>query len=768
MTPTLSNFRLSPAHLLYSILCLLGLLLSTAALHGQDVFIVPNVRAETGNIKESSSSFLCPTNTVITGRYHSGDENGNSRFEYASLKAINSQGQAVAGTITVEDVRWEGWFKESSGGGFDALPGRVIVGRQHYGDENANTRYATAIVKLNGQSTYLINHVNSANIRESSWNWFRTTYNQVMIGRHHSGDENGGTYYRSATIAFTPVGNQPPPAGTIIVPNVRWETGNYTESSSYFLGPDNTVITGRTHTGDENGSTRYEYANLKAINPQGQIVPGVITVADVRWENSLSESFGAGYDAPVNRVIVGREHTGDENGSTRYATGVVKFNGFPTKMINYTTTTTRKESGGWNWFRTAYDQVLTGRHHMGDENGNTYYGMGTISCDVAGAPQGRFRVVLLMHPEEVNFPMAPMDFIHLSRFRRHNAGASDDGFNKLTNSFLNNNDHTPEYYDIPVSIINTYYIPGSTYNLRPRDANSFGVGEVFLEPDDNLRGDFNPNGRVPVFEYSSPTTSEKREYWIFYGYNYANYQGVSLSHQGDWERVILDIVNNNIVGATLSQHTKLQYYTRDQLQVTDVNGVQTLYVYPARGSHAHYPQPGNYPLSVVLGIDLGVATDVTANGGYQWTITDHIQNLSTQPWRLYAGGWGEVGTGIWPWNDATTGPLGPWYKRSNFGRIIIGPPLMEFSMDAINNTVNNTAKATLFPNPTTGKFSVAFPKPVDKAWIEVVDVGGRTIQQVVSNGSIVEVNIPYAAPGTYFVRVKQQDGSIVIHKIVKN
>jgi hypothetical protein len=195
------------------------------------------------------------------------------------------------------------------------------------------------------------------------------------------------------------------------------------------------------------------------VNAQGQIVPGVITVEDLRWESPISESFGAGYDAPLNRVIVGRQHSGDENGATSYATGIVKFNGYPTKVINYTTTTTRAESGGWNWFKTAANQVITGRHHMGDENGNTYYAMGIISCDVTSTPTPRFRVVLRMHPEEANFPMAPLDFIRLSRFRRHNPGYSDDGYNKLTNSFQNNNDHSAEYYDIPVSIINLIICP---------------------------------------------------------------------------------------------------------------------------------------------------------------------------------------------------------------------------------------------------------------------------------------------------------------------
>ncbi len=669
---------------------LLFFLFVTTFSKAQTISIIPNVRTETGNYKESSSSFLCPSGTVITGRYHTGDENGTTRYEYATLRAVNAQGQAVTGTITVEDVRWETSFKESSGAGFDAASNRVIVGRQHSGDENGQTWYATAIVRFNAQNTQVINPVTSATVKESSWNWYRTGSNQVMVGRHHSGDENGGTWYRAATISFTVIPPTPAPAGTVIVPNVRSTYGNMTESSSYFLAPSNTVMTGRAQTGDENGGTNYEYATLKAIDAQGQTVAGVITVEDVRWETGISESAGNGFDAAVNRVVVGRQHSGDENGTTWYATGVVKFNGYPTKVFNYNTTTTKKESGGWNWFQTVYNQVVTGRHHMGDENGNTYYAMGTISCDVTTPPADRFRVVLLLHPSESNFPMNPLDFIRLSRYRMHHGGGSDDGFNKNTNRFENNNDHGLEYYDIPVYTINSHYLPGTPFNFRPTDDNSIGTEEVFLEPDDNLHGDFNPNGRVPVFQYTSPSAPNKREYWVFYGYNTSELPPLSFSHQGDWEHITLDIVNNSIAGAWLSQHKGETYYTKDQLRITEQNGVQTLYVYSAMGSHAHYPQPGGYHTIFNL--------DQAADGGYQWVITDNAQNLATQPWREYAGAWGEVGSAVSPYRSDVTGPLGPWYKRFDFVQADLHPNYVPLYSYFNASTRSYYYDVTYYPN----------------------------------------------------------------------
>lgn len=635
-------------------------------------YIIPNRRTVTSGMKESGSNFLCPTNTVMTGRYHKGDENGQTQYEYATLKAVDENGNAVAGNITVENVTWAASFKESSGSGYDAPANRVIVGRKHTGDENGQTSYATAVIKIDGKSTVLQEGTTSTSIKESSGIWFKTDANRVMTGRHHSGDENGRTYYTSARVVIPSSSTGPAPSGTIIVPHTRGQSATMQESKSSFTCPSGTVMTGRSHTGDENGTTQYEYSTLKAVNSRGEIVMGNITIEDIKWDTKFSEYFGMGYDAPVNRVIVGRKHLGDEKEETQYATGIVKFNGYTTTVKDYVVSETRKESGGWNWFRTSSNQVITGRHHFGDENGNTYYSMGTISCDNIPKPQEKFKVIVSLHPYERYFPMNPRDFITLSRFRKHHGGGhSDDGYNKNTNSFVNGNSHGAEYYNIPVSIINSHYLTGSNSlrNLRPHDKNSIGSNEVFLEPDDNLSGNLNPNGVVPVFTYSTyytdantGKTGERREFWTFHGYNYAEGAlGFSGSHQGDWERVILDIVDNNIKGAWLSCHNDLDYYSADKLEITKSGGTQTLRVYCAQGSHAFYNKVGSF--SRLIGLD----HDETSAGGYQWNITENVLPLQSQAWKNYAGAWGEVGTGFPIWEGSTTGPLGPWYKRWDFG-----------------------------------------------------------------------------------------------------
>lgn len=139
----------------------------------------------------------------MTGRFHQGDENKNTQYEYATLKAVDENGNVVSGTITVEDIQWSSPVKESESD-FRAPSNRVIVGRQHHGDENKNTQYATAVVKFNGEPTIVEDIINSNPIKESAGIWFRTDSQRVITGRSHIGDENKNTVYYSGVIATEP------------------------------------------------------------------------------------------------------------------------------------------------------------------------------------------------------------------------------------------------------------------------------------------------------------------------------------------------------------------------------------------------------------------------------------------------------------------------------------------------------------------------------------------------------------------------------------
>ncbi|OUO53756.1 hypothetical protein B5F77_05360 [Parabacteroides sp. An277] len=444
-------------------------------------------------------------------------------------------------------------------------------------------------------------------------------------------------------------------AKIIIIPNVRGLSSSMKESESYYLCPTNTVMTGRYHKDDENGQTQYEYATLRAVDENGKAVSGTITVEDVQWSSPVAES-SSNFNVPSNRVIVGRQHKDDENGDTQYATASVKFNGQATFVEDIIMSNPITESAGI-WFKTDGNRVMTGRRHSGDENQPTTYYSGIITTKEE--PIREIKVIVSLHPDEEYFPMDPLDFIEKSRFRRHNKGDKDDGYSKIEGDFVIGSDsHADEFYNIPVSVINEFYSPDMILNRRPGDPkHNASLSEVFLQPQtEEVKGDANPTGNVAAFVYSSyydderdGLHKERREYWLFYGYNKVRI----ASHQGDWERVTLDIYEGEIVGAYLDQHGTTKYYKASELELTKSNGVQTLKVYSAKGTHATYEKVGSFNKT-------GVADDVTGNGK-TWEITKNAKHLVVQPWVKYAGAWGEVGMFV-----DTTGPLGPWYKRLDF------------------------------------------------------------------------------------------------------
>ncbi|MFB7504824.1 hypothetical protein [Streptomyces broussonetiae] len=147
----------------------------------------------TQTVKESSGfPVLCPTNQVLLGRSHSGDENGNTTY-YCGLILIDGQ------QVRVSPPTWSSSQRESNSF-FAASANQVLVGRQHSGDENGPTKYATATMSAGGREVELTSHRWSPGQRESS-SYSKSGDDEVMVGRQHSGDENGQTRYQYARIA---------------------------------------------------------------------------------------------------------------------------------------------------------------------------------------------------------------------------------------------------------------------------------------------------------------------------------------------------------------------------------------------------------------------------------------------------------------------------------------------------------------------------------------------------------------------------------------
>jgi hypothetical protein len=263
--------------------------------------------------------------------------------------------------------------------------------------------------------------------------------------------------------------------------------------------------------------------------------------------------------------------------------------------------------------------------------------------DLTDSQIAAFAPIVRLHPNERYMPMDPMLFIQLSRFRHHRGWQSDQGYNKRTNTWDTTDSHGRDYYDVPVSVVNAYGLNSNGTNRRPRDANSGSSWNVFLQPSGAPTGHSHPSGVVPVFHhYRRSGDVHQIQYWWFFGFNDSL---ATFNHQGDWEHVTVHVVGGRVVGIYFAAHEGGEY--REASRVAFHLGRPVVYV--ARGSHAAYPTVGTFHYGV----------DETADGGYAWDTSSLLGRLADQPWRDFAGAWGEVGS-----IATTTGPLGPWFKRA--------------------------------------------------------------------------------------------------------
>jgi hypothetical protein len=152
------------------------------------------------------------------------------------------------------------------------------------------------------------------------------------------------------------------------------ENGPIKESNSTFLCPENTVMIGRMHQGDENKDTYYRSAPLMVDPSTGQA--GTVNIANPSDWIDAGKQSELSYQAPAGFVITGRKHDGDENGKTYFKISEVLIGNTISKTVDTVTSGPIKENSGI-WYDTpAIDTMkgaITGMDHAGDENGNSTY-----------------------------------------------------------------------------------------------------------------------------------------------------------------------------------------------------------------------------------------------------------------------------------------------------------------------------------------------------------------------------------------------------------
>ncbi|MEU8378615.1 hypothetical protein [Streptosporangium sp. NPDC048865] len=161
-----------------------------------------------------------------------------------------SASSAAAVTIRVERTYSETVYESNSQ--FTCPPDQVLTGRSHFGDENRPTTYYCSTIFIDDQRVEVHSGDWSAAQRESRSNYV-APLDQALVGRSHSGDENGDTRYRTGALYWQ---NR-----QVRLTGAAW-TGEHKESSHTTQAGHNQVMTGRLHSGDENGKTRYQYATV--------------------------------------------------------------------------------------------------------------------------------------------------------------------------------------------------------------------------------------------------------------------------------------------------------------------------------------------------------------------------------------------------------------------------------------------------------------------------------------------------------------------------
>ncbi|MCM1194257.1 MAG: hypothetical protein NC548_34280 [Lachnospiraceae bacterium] len=177
------------------------------------ILIGPTEAAASEELKESSSKFRCPDDDqVIVGRYHKGDENGKTQYKYGKVQIVKQLPETVKvdiNGIRLSKIFYSEYMKESNS--CFLKDNAVIVGREHSGDENGNTRYLYKRVFVETNERLFLpcktasgEYIKTFSAKESTGEWieYPVTINEngekkvvyaTMYGREHHGDENGTT-----------------------------------------------------------------------------------------------------------------------------------------------------------------------------------------------------------------------------------------------------------------------------------------------------------------------------------------------------------------------------------------------------------------------------------------------------------------------------------------------------------------------------------------------------------------------------------------------
>lgn len=233
----------------------------------------------------------------------------------------------------------------------------------------------------------------------------------------------------------------------------------------------------------------------------------------------------------------------------------------------------------------------------------------------------RYAPTLYFHPDETNFPMDPNAFLEQAVLRQD---GQDDPLAGRGDLSADADGSDAQWQDLIENV--------GSGNRKAAD------GSVYLDHDDEALGTDiragDPANSKLLYQYEKNTNT--LTYFFFYGYNEGP-QGVGdiQNHEGDWERITVQLDDNN-------QPTEVRYSAHDgqgavrPWSEANENGHPVVYV--AKGSHASLPEPGDWKTNAYGILDSG------SDDGRRFELSSlDAVDVTGEPWYGSNVSWGERG-----------------------------------------------------------------------------------------------------------------------------
>lgn len=200
----------------------------------------------------------------------------------------------------------------------------------------------------------------------------------LLEDRYLEGDAGNALDSLGCVKVITSRSTLPKPVGPISATPQEWYDVGHEQSHDFQCGNDRWALVGRKHYGDEylQGRTWYKCASASQNSTPVVFKNHRRTESYMTGEHNNND-FVLRFTCPVNTVMTGREHYGDENGYDHYTCAEAWVGETRLEVVADDTWGPRQETENAEYV-CPDSKFLIGYSQYGDENGHEFYRCGTI------------------------------------------------------------------------------------------------------------------------------------------------------------------------------------------------------------------------------------------------------------------------------------------------------------------------------------------------------------------------------------------------------